>query len=45
MLIGMLMCQMRSGYPDFMLKEIHEQPRVRDTPFAGRLGPTVLSFH
>ena len=34
----------KSGYPDFMLKEIHEQPRVIRDTLAGRLVGGALSI-
>ncbi|MBF1537608.1 MAG: glutamine--fructose-6-phosphate transaminase (isomerizing), partial [Prevotella salivae] len=34
----------KGGYPDFMLKEIHEQPRVIRDTLAGRLTNGVLSI-
>lgn len=34
----------KGGYPDFMLKEIHEQPRVIRDTLAGRLVNGVLSI-
>ena len=34
----------RGGYPDFMLKEIHEQPRVIRDTLAGRLVNGALSI-
>ena len=34
----------KGGYPDFMLKEIHEQPRVIRDTLAGRLVSGVLSL-
>ena len=33
------MCIRDSGYPDFMLKEIHEQPRVVRDTLVGRMTP------
>ncbi len=43
MLIGMLMLSRRAA-TDFMLKEIHEQPRVIRDTLAGRLTNGVLSI-
>ena len=34
----------KGGYPDFMLKEIHEQPRVIRDTLAGRLTNGILSI-
>lgn len=34
----------KGGYPDFMLKEIHEQPRVIRDTLAGRMGKDGISI-
>ena len=34
----------KGGYPDFMLKEIHEQPRVVRDTLAGRLAGGALAI-